>query len=170
MHSTELPSPALPPGLCLPCAPEESCPTSQWANGCLTTQEEPLKISCGAGAPSGTFRWEQRVLRVSKNPVREPGMNMERQHWLLRRAAVRGSRHTAPALPPLYRHIPPLQGTFTSHTVCVCRPFSSVTHFPPGTFLLQRTRRVTGFDLSSLQISHSGVSYAYMERNMMCER
>lgn len=168
LHSTEFP-PSTASRVLPTCTPEESCPASHWASGCLTSQEEPLKNSCGAGPPSGTLRWEQRVLRVAKNPVREPGMDMERQPWLPRGAGVRESRHTAPALPSSRRH-PPLQGTSTSHAVCVCRPFPPATCFPPGTFLLQRTRRVTGFDLSSLQISRSGVSYAYTERNMMCER
>lgn len=88
LHSTGLPPPYSTLEPCPPWAPERSCPASPGANGCLTSQEEPLQISHGEGTPSGTLGWEEMALRVAEGPIKEPGMDMERQPWLLGGAGV----------------------------------------------------------------------------------
>ena len=106
---------------------------------------------------------KERVLRAARSPVREPGMEWKVGSF----GATRSIALVGPALPSSPPPPPPtaLQGTATHQAA----PFPC-NSFPIKNIPSPRTRRVTGFVWSCLQISGSRVSYARTERNMMCER
>ena len=104
---------------------------------------------------------KERVLRAARSPVQEPGMEWKSGELRCNQEHRAGG----PGLPPSPPTPTALQGTATNQAAPFpCNPFP-IKNIPSP-----RTRRVTGFVWSCLQISGSRVSYARTERNMMCER